>query len=293
FAYEARTSGNRDSSDRAPTVRSGLLTAGQGLSPSGATPSLRSGREPSPSCVTVAQLTRNALAAANVVFWVGPQAPADAAPLAEYLARGGAVVWLPGDVPQPPDPALAAALGVRPAGMQEIAAGVTLDPGGYTSDLVAAFEGGTGGDLGAPVFRRRLVFADAAAAIAFRDGRAAAVEGRVEKGRTVALAVGPGPTWGDLAGRAEFVVLMHSLAEAVAPMNETLRAPSISSGLAASADKTLATPGHDPELTLGARTSTTPLAPWLALALVVVLALESLLAAYGARRANMAIEPRA
>jgi hypothetical protein len=229
---------------------------------------------------TVAQAGREALAAANVVFWVGSQAPADAATLAEHLARGGAVVWLPGDAPQPPDPALAAAIGVRPAGTQEVAAGVTFDPGGYTSDLVAAFEGGTGGDLGAPVFRRRLLFNDAAAAIAFRDGRAAAVEGRPENGRTVAMAVGPGPTWGDLAGRAEFVVLMHSLAEAVAPTRDrAYLAPGEYTG------------GRTREgvPSASAQVPVANFAPWLALAFVFVLALESLLAAQSARRANVHI----
>jgi hypothetical protein len=234
---------------------------------------------------TVAQAGREALDAADVVFWVGPQAPQDTAPLAQYLARGGAVVWAPGDAPQPPDAALAAALGMRAAGVQDVADGITIDPGGYTSDLVAAFEGGTGGDLGAPVFRRRLLFSDTAAAIAFRDGRAAAVEGRVEKGRTVALAVGPSPAWGDLAGRAEFVVLMHSLAEALAPQGEAVRA---------SSDRAYSVPGeYSGSRTREGATSATaqvPVAnfgPVLALAFVAALAAESYLAARGARRANL------
>jgi len=236
---------------------------------------------------TIAQAGRDAFGAADVVFWVGPQAPVDATPLAEYLARGGAVVWVPGDAPQPPDPPLAAALGLRPAGVQEMGAGVTIDPGGYASDLVAAFEGGTGGDLGAPVFRRRLVFNDATAALAFRDGRAAAVEGRVQNGRTLALAAGPGPAWGDLAGRAEFVVLMHSLAEALAPASEAVRAPS---------DRAYSAPGEytGGRTREGAPSATTQVpvtnfAPWLALAFVAALAAESLLAALGARRANLHI----
>ena len=235
---------------------------------------------PHVACVTVAQLTREALAAADVVFWVGPQAPADAAPLAEYLARGGAVVWVPGNAPQPPEAALAAALGVRAAAAQEVADGITLDPGGYTSDLVAAFEGGTGGDLGAPVFRRRLALADAPAALAFRDGRAAAVEGRVEKGRTLALAAGPGPAWGDLAGRAEFVVLMHSLAEALAPTREH--------AYLATGEYTRGRTREEAP-SAAAQVPTMNFAPWLALAFVAALALESLLAAQSARRANVHI----
>jgi hypothetical protein len=224
---------------------------------------------------TVAQTGREALGAADVVFWVGPQAPQDAAPLAEYLARGGAVVWVPGDTPQPPEPALAAVLGVRPAGVQEVGAGITIDPGGYTSDLVAAFEGGTGGDLGAPVFRRRLTFDSTVAPLAFRDGRAAAVEGRVENGRTLALAAGPGPAWGDLAGRAEFVVLMHSLAEAVAPSREhAYLAPG-----EYTVGRTL-----EGATSAAAQVPVANFAPWLALALVAVLAVESVLAALGQLR---------
>ncbi|MCX5655415.1 MAG: BatA domain-containing protein [Planctomycetota bacterium] len=227
--------------------------------------------------VAAAQAGRDALGAADVVFWVGPQAPADAAALTEYLARGGAVVWVPGAAPQPPDPPLAAALGVRAAGTQDVPGGITIDPGGYTSDLVAAFEGGTGGDLGAPVFRRRLLFGDATAAIAFRDGPAAVAEGRPEKGRTLALAAGPSPAWGDLAGRAEFVVLMHSLAEALAPASDHASlAPGEYTGGRTREGATCAT----------AQVPATPLAPCLALAFVVVLAAESLLAAQSARRAN-------
>jgi len=225
----------------------------------------------------VAEVGRDALDAADVVFWVGPQAPPDTAALPAYLARGGAVVWVPGEAPQPPVAPLAAALGVRAAGAQDVADGVTIDPGGYTSDLVAAFEAGTGGDLGAPVFRRRLLFADAAAAVAFRDGQAAIAEGRTDKGRTVALAAGPSPAWGDLAGRAEFVVLMHSLAEALAPTRDrTYLAPGEYTGGQTSAGAPSAT----------AQMPTMNFAPWLALAFVVVLAAESLLAARGARRAN-------
>jgi hypothetical protein len=137
------------------------------------------------------------------------------------------------------------------------------------------------------VFRRRLVFNDATAALAFRDGRAAAVEGRVQNGRTLALAAGPGPAWGDLAGRAEFVVLMHSLAEALAPTSEAFRATS---------DRAYSAPGkyagdrtREGAPSATAQVPVTPLAPWLAMAFVAALAAESLLAALGARRANLHI----
>jgi hypothetical protein len=186
--------------------------------------------------VSAAQVNAAALEAANVVFWVGPQAPPDTAALAAWLSRGGALVWVPSDAAQPPDEALAAALDAGQAAVQDVADGATIDPAGYTSDLVAAFEGGTSGDLGAPVFRRRLVFADAPArqpsghgtpavpggdavaspaALRFRDGPAAIAEARIGNGRALLLAAGPAPAWGDLASRAEFVVLTHSLAEAL------------------------------------------------------------------------------
>ena len=185
---------------------------------------------------TVAAVNAAALEAADVVFWVGPQAPPDTAALAAWLSRGGALVWVPSDAAQPPEAALAAALDAGQAAVQDVADGATIDPAGYTSDLVAAFEGGTSGDLGAPVFRRRLVFADAPArqpsghgtpavpggdavaspaALRFRDGPAAIAEARIGNGRALLLAAGPAPAWGDLASRAEFVVLTHSLAEAL------------------------------------------------------------------------------
>jgi hypothetical protein len=196
---------------------------------------------------------------------------------------------VPGNAPQPPEAALAVALGVRVAAAEEVADGITIDPGGYTSDLVAAFEGGTGGDLGAPVFRRRLTFTDAPAALAFRDGRAAAVEGRVEKGRTLALAAGPGPAWGDMAGRAEFVVLMHSLAEALAPAREHAYS---ALGEYAAGGASAGAPAAPPPVYLrvakcdsaAVQASATPLAPWLALAFALALALESVLAALGLSR---------
>ena len=173
------------------------------------------GQAPKVSRSTAADAGAAALEAADVVFWVGPQAPPDTAALAAWLSRGGAVVWVPSDAAQPPDEALAAALDAGQAAVQDVADGATLDPAGYTSDLVAAFEGGTSGDLGAPVFRRRLVFANAPAALRFRDGPAAIAETRIGNGRALLLAAGPAPAWGDLASRAEFVVLTHSLAEAL------------------------------------------------------------------------------
>jgi hypothetical protein len=221
--------------------------------------------------------TAAALAAADVVFWVGPQAPPDARPLAAYLARGGAVVWVPSDAAQGPDAALAAALGAGQAAVEDVAEGATIDPAGYTSDLVAAFEGGTSGDLGAPVLRRRLVFADAPArqgdavaspaALRFRDGATAIAETHVGSGRAVLLAAGPAPAWGDLAGRAEFVVLTHALAEALARQ----RAPSAPREYTGgeTAEGTVPAARRDPTL-------------WFVLGLAAALAAESWLAARAA-----------
>ena len=149
-----------------------------------------------------AKVNGDALAAADVVFWVGPSGPGDAAAV-EALAR---YVWIPSAPDSPVQ------------GVEEVAEGVTIDPAGYTSDLVAAFEGGTSGDLGAPVLRRRLVLKEnGAVALRFRDGAPAALVRVRPNGRAVSLAFGPAPFWGDLAGKAEFVVLVHSLAEALAP----------------------------------------------------------------------------
>ena len=153
-----------------------------------------------------------------VVFWVGSQAPADGKALEEFLSRGGGLVWMPAEV-RPPDDRLARILGVRFAGIGDVRAGITIDPAGYVSDLLGAFEGGTSGDLGAPVFARRLLVTNGGGdLIRFRDGQAAIIDRCDGAGRIVVLAAGPAPAWGDLAGRAEFVVLMHSLVEALAPV---------------------------------------------------------------------------
>lgn len=93
-----------------------------------------------------------------------------------------------------------------------------MDPAGYASDLLAAFEGGTSGDLGAAILRQRLPLgATQGTAVRFRDGWPAIQSRREGKGRVVVLALGPSPAWGDLASRAEWVVLVHSLAETLAP----------------------------------------------------------------------------
>jgi hypothetical protein len=162
------------------------------------------------------EVDRPAFDAADVVFWVGSQAAPRAAGIEAFSERAG-LVWMPAD-PRPPDADLAGILAVRPEGPQADPDGYTIDPAAYASDLVQAFEAGTSGDLAAPVFRKRLrLDAAEAGAIRFHDGAPAIVDRRRDKGRVVAMAAGPSPAWGDLAGRAEFVVLMHSLAEALAP----------------------------------------------------------------------------
>jgi len=164
----------------------------------------------------VGKVDRGDLAPAGLVFWVGSRPPAEAGLLAGPRPP---VVWLPADA-APPAPPLAEALGLSFGEAEPVPDGATVAPAGYTSDLLSAFEGGTSGDLADPVFRRRLRPAtgeDAAAVVRFRDG-APAILVRSEPGEeTVALAVGPAPRWGDLASRPEWVVLAHSLVEALAP----------------------------------------------------------------------------
>jgi len=243
------------------------------------------GQAPKVSRSTAADAGAAALKAADVVFWVGPQAPPDTAALAAWLSRGGAVVWVPSDAAQPPEAALAAALDAGQAAVQDVADGATIDPAGYTSDLVGAFEGGTSGDLGAPVFRRRLVFADAPAALRFRDGPAAIAEARIGNGRALLLAAGPAPAWGDLASRAEFVVLTHSLAEALAPQRAPLAPREYTGGETAEGMVPAAPP---PVYSPGAKHETPAardLALWFVLALAAALAAESWLAAHAAPRA--------
>ena len=209
------------------------------------------------------------LAERDVVFWVGGQAPKDVRPLEEFIARGGGLVWIPAEMAPAPESALAAFLGIRFEGIDSAAEGVTIDPAAYSSDLVAAFEGGTSGDLSAPVFRHRLLLGlSPMQGIRFRDGRGAIVERQAGDGRIVALAVGPAPCWGDLAGRPEFVVLMHGLAEALSPAAQPA---------AAAVEKPVAMPSSaaPAEPVRGGA----DLTGWLILALAVVVAGESVLAA--------------
>ena len=216
------------------------------------------------------------LAERDVVFWVGGQAPKDVRPLEEFIARGGGLVWIPAEMAPSPESALAAFLGIRFEGIDSAAEGVTIDPAAYSSDLVAAFEGGTSGDLSAPVFRHRLLLGlspmqgirPACPVGRFRDGRWAIVERQAGDGRIVALAVGPAPCWGDLAGRPEFVVLMHGLAEALSPA---------ALSAAAAVEKPVAMPSSAAPA-VPARGGA-DLTGWLILALAVVVAGESVLAA--------------
>ena len=176
--------------------------------------------------LAVADVDRAALAPADLVFWVGATAPAEAGVLASPRPP---VVWIPAGA-RPPDAPLAEVLGLSFGDAEAVPGGATVDPAGYTSDLLAAFEGGTSGDLSAAVFRKRLRWnasaaPDGAAAAGgrmavvarFRDGAPAILARHEAKAETVALAVGPAPRWGDLASRPEWVVLAHSLVEALAP----------------------------------------------------------------------------
>ena len=216
-----------------------------------------------------------------VIFWVGSQAPADGKALEEFLARGGGLVWMPAEA-SPPDDRLARVLGVRFAGIGDVRAGITIDPAGYVSDLLGAFEGGTSGDLGAPVFARRLLVTDGGGdLIRFRDGQTAIIDRCEGAGRIVVLAAGPAPAWGDLAGRAEFVVLMHSLVEALAPVAKLdADAGPFSRDSKRSASLSAAPPG--------AATAPGDLTGWFVLALAAVLAAEGWLAAVSTPRLAVA-----
>ena len=158
------------------------------------------------------------LAASDVVFWVGSPSADRAGLLKAYVEGGGAAVWIPAGA-SGPGAELAGLAGAEIGDAEAAGDGVTLDPGGYASDLLGAFEGGTAADLAKPVFRSRLVLAarEGRAAVRFADGRPVIVSRAFGRGRMVAFGVGPGEEWGDLGSRPEFVVLMHSLVEALAP----------------------------------------------------------------------------
>jgi hypothetical protein len=158
------------------------------------------------------------LAASDVVFWVGVCGPSASGWLREYVEKGGSLVWIPAGA-SGPGAELAGLAGAEIGDAEAAGDGVTLDPGGYASDLLGAFEGGTAADIAKPVFRSRLVLAarEGIPAVRFADGRPAIVSRVLGRGRVVAFGVGPGEEWGDLGARPEFVVLMHSLVEALAP----------------------------------------------------------------------------
>jgi hypothetical protein len=158
------------------------------------------------------------LAASDAVFWVGSQSADRAGLLKAYVEGGGAAVWIPAGA-SGPGAELAGLAGAEIGDAEAAGDGVTLDPGGYASDLLGAFEGGTAADIAKPVFRSRLVLAarEGIPAVRFADGRPAIVSRVLGRGRVVAFGVGPGEEWGDLGARPEFVVLMHSLVEALAP----------------------------------------------------------------------------
>jgi len=165
-----------------------------------------------------------ALGQADVVLWIGRQTGPSFDAVERFVRGGGALIWLPASA-EAPEKKLAELLGAEVDGVETAADGVTINPGGYASDLLAAFEGGAAANLAGPVFTQRLVLKPrrGSASIRFTDGRTAVVSQTRGRGRTVALAVGPGKTWGNLAARPEFVVLIHSLVEALAP-DRTFRA---------------------------------------------------------------------
>ncbi|HUS45430.1 MAG TPA: BatA and WFA domain-containing protein [Phycisphaerae bacterium] len=185
------------------------------------------GLPPAAKKVTRAQsdaVDEAALGQTDVVLWIGPQAGPSFDAVERFVRGGGALIWLPANAEEPEEK-LAELLGAEVDGVETAADGATINPGGYASDLLAAFEGGAAADLAGPVFTQRLVLKPrrGSASIHFTDGRTAVVSQTRGRGRTVALAVGPGKTWGNLAARPEFVVLMHSLVEALAP-DRTYRA---------------------------------------------------------------------
>ena len=192
-------------------------------------------------------------------------------PAREFVERGGGLVWVPADA-TPPASALADLLGADVASAEDPADGATLDPGGYLSDLLGAFEGGSSGDLRNPVFRRRLklTLRTGAEAVRFMDGWPAIVSRTQGAGRAVALAFGPGRAWGDLATRPEFVVLAHSLVEGVVPHVERVKEAS-----AADRAKDVA-PGEGRPPAPAPAKPASDLVAWLAAALVLVVAAESL-----------------
>ncbi len=228
--------------------------------------------------IPAAEATEAALAAADVVVWVGSTAPPDSAALARHVEAGGGLVWMPAG-PQGPPKALETLLDVRIGPAEETGEGMTIDPGGYTGRLLGAFEGGTAADVSRPVFRRRLSMeADGPHTVRFMDARPAMALACRGRGRVAALAFGPSRAWGDLASRPEFVVLAHSLVEGV--YGGAGRAPGAGDGMGA-------------PVVLRSQDRGSRGAAWSALALLAVLALEGWVATGVFRRpACAALSPR-
>jgi hypothetical protein len=214
----------------------------------------------------------------DVVFWISPSY-AEVDPNADlaFDVSLWACVW----VPAAPDLATGAA--PKASLVEETPGGMTIDPDGYTSDLLVAFEAGTSGDLGAPVFCRRVLI-DGPVDLRFRDGRPAICESRYLHGMVayerryphhekayadtcfLRLAFGPAPAWGDLGNRPEFVVLINSLAEALGPKPDAPAPPT-------------AQPVDPIKINLPPPPTGTDLAIWCVLAMAAMLIVEGFLAA--------------
>jgi hypothetical protein len=231
--------------------------------------------------VSAADVSQAALKGIDAVLWVGPDAPPSPSAARGFVERGGGLVWFPADA-GPPAAALADLLGADVAAAEDAADGVTLDPGGYLSDLLGAFESGSSGDLRQPVFKRRLALTlrPGAASIRFLDGRPAIVSRTQGAGRTVTLAFGPGRAWGDLATRPELVVLAHSLVEGVVPRPDRVKGAVAADRVrvAATAQDASAKPAPD-------KPASETIA-WLAAALVLIVAAEGLVAGRLSMRAS-------
>jgi uncharacterized membrane protein len=210
---------------RTPRAGDAAFAVDQALAPSPLRAEGRAGV--APQLISAADLPAASLGGYEAVFLVDVTglAPDAWRALDDFVTRGGGLVVVAG-----PDlaaelaagnssydaPAARRLLGLRPAPAVAVAQGRTIDPPDYADAALAAFDGGSGGDLPAvTVYHRVAMQPDAGRRTVLKvGGQPLLVVGAHGQGNVAVLGTGPYADWSSLGtfGRAnEFVVLLESL----------------------------------------------------------------------------------
>jgi len=178
-----------------------------------------------PLILSAAQLGARPLGGFEAVFLADAAgiSPAGWAALERFAADGGGLIVIAGpNVARElaagqssyASPAARALLGVEFGPLQEAPEGLQFGPPKYDDPALAAFERGQGGDLTRPFIYRYLPLQPRQAGTRklLTLGRDAALVANAFKGGSAfTLGTVPQRDWSNLAGQAEFVVLLHSL----------------------------------------------------------------------------------